>query len=47
MIVSMIRVGIFKVSWLLQTLDRHPFKIFSMHIMRFDTGQLITPSMKI
>jgi hypothetical protein len=29
MIVSMIRSGIFRVSWLLQTLDRHPFRIFS------------------
>jgi hypothetical protein len=47
MIVYMIRGGIFRVSWLLQTLDRHPFRIFSMLILRFETGQPISPSMKI
>jgi hypothetical protein len=30
------RGGIFKVSWLLQTMDRYPFRIFSMHMMRFN-----------
>jgi undecaprenyl pyrophosphate phosphatase UppP len=33
MIVSMISGGIFRVSWLLQTVERHPFRIFSMHII--------------
>jgi hypothetical protein len=35
------------IKGLLQTLDRHPFRIFSMHIMRFETGKPISPSMKI
>jgi hypothetical protein len=47
MIVSMIRGEIFRVSWLLKTLDRHPFKIFSMHIMRFKTEQPTESSIKI
>jgi hypothetical protein len=47
MILSMIRGEIFRVSWLLQTLDRHPFRIFSMHTMKFETWQPTTPSMKI
>jgi hypothetical protein len=47
MIVSMIRSGIFRMCWLLQTLDQHPFRIFSMHIMIFEVGQPTTPSMKI
>jgi hypothetical protein len=41
------RGGIFKLSWLLQTMDRHAFKNFSMHIMRFETRQPTMPSMKI
>jgi hypothetical protein len=44
---SMIKGVIFKVSWSLQTLGRHRFKSFSMHITRFKSGQPTSPSMKI
>jgi hypothetical protein len=37
----------FQVSWLLQTLYRLLFRIFSIPIMRFETGQPTLPSMKI
>jgi hypothetical protein len=47
MIASMIRGGIFRVSWLLQTLYRLLFRNFSIHIMRFETRQPTSPSMKI
>jgi hypothetical protein len=47
MIVPVIKSGIFRVNWLLQTLDWHPFRIFSMHIMIFETAQPTMPSMKI
>jgi hypothetical protein len=47
MIASMIRDETFRVNWLIQTLDRHPFKIFFMHVMRFKIGQPTMPSMKI
>jgi hypothetical protein len=47
MIVSMIRDGIFRVSWLLQTLYRLVFRNFFIHIMRFETGQPTSPSIKI
>jgi hypothetical protein len=38
---------IFRVSWLLQTQYRLLFRNFSIHIMRFETGQPTSPSMKI
>jgi hypothetical protein len=47
MIVSMTRDGIFRVSWLLQTLYRLVFSNFSIHIMRFETGKPTSPSIKI
>jgi hypothetical protein len=47
MIASMIRGGIFRMNWLMQTLYRLLFRIFSIHIMRFETRQLTLPSMKI
>jgi hypothetical protein len=39
--------AIFRVIWLLQTLNRHPFKSFSMQITTFETGQPTMSSMKI
>jgi hypothetical protein len=39
--------AIFRVIWLLQTLDRHPFKSFSIKITTFETGQPTMSSMKI
>jgi hypothetical protein len=39
--------GIFRVSLLLQTLDQLLFGIFSVHIVRFETGQPTMPSIKI
>jgi hypothetical protein len=47
MIVSMIRGGIFRMSWLLQILYRLLSRNFSIHVMRFETGQPTSPSMKI
>jgi hypothetical protein len=47
MIASMIRGGIFRVSWLLQTLYRLLFRNFFIHIMIFEIGQPTSPSMKI
>jgi hypothetical protein len=43
---SMIKGGIFQGD-LVASKDRHLSRSFSMHIMRFETGQPTMPSMKI